>query len=87
MFTFFVPSFSPKAKSDEDDHQDSLSSSTTKKNEIDNQSSDASFELGKALMNPTTVHTLAIGYLESLMQIRICLQSKQKTFSCRSTST
>ncbi|CAF2654772.1 unnamed protein product [Rotaria sp. Silwood2] len=70
-----------KAKSDEDNnHESSLS---TKKNEDDNQSSDSLFELGKSLMRPSTVHTFAISYLESLMQIRICLRSKQKALSLR----
>ncbi|CAF1987701.1 unnamed protein product [Rotaria magnacalcarata] len=74
-----------KAKSDETNNNDS-SSTATEKNNNDNQSSNSFFELGKSLMSPSTVHTFAISYLESLMQIRICLRSKQKTLGLRPTS-
>jgi hypothetical protein len=38
-------------------------------------------------MRPSTLHTFAIGYLESFIQIRVCLTSKQKTLRLRQTST
>lgn len=46
----------------------------------------ASFEFGKTPMRSSTLHTFALGYLESLIQIRVGLSSKQKTLRLRQTS-
>jgi hypothetical protein len=71
-----------KSKSDENNNSESLSSAT-KDNHDDNQSV---YELGNTPMRSSTIHTFAIGYLESLIQIRVCLMSKQKTLRLRQTS-
>ena len=52
----------------------------------DSSSTSSVFELGKTTMRPTTVRQLAVGYLESFMQIRIALSQKQKNLQLRSTS-
>ncbi|CAF1398306.1 unnamed protein product [Adineta steineri] len=76
-----------KSKLDENDNSDSSSSSTmTKENNNDEQTSSSVFELGKIVMRPSTVHTFALGYLESFIQIRVCLASKQKTLQLRQQS-
>lgn len=74
----------PKAKSDENGNNNE-SSLSIKKNEDDTDSYQAPFELEKSRMRSSNVRTLALGYLESLMQIRICLRSKQKTLNLRQT--
>ncbi|CAF3467370.1 unnamed protein product [Rotaria sp. Silwood1] len=78
---------SNKAKAKSDENNNNESSLSTKKNDDDNQSSNSLFELGTSFMHPSTVHTFALGYLESLMQIRICLRSKQKALGFRQAST
>ncbi|CAF0971689.1 unnamed protein product [Rotaria sordida] len=81
---------SNKAKAKSDGNDNNESSLLTKKNDDDdddNQSSNSFFELGKSLMRSSTLHTFALGYIESLMQIRICLQSKQKALGFRQAST
>ena len=68
-----------KTKSDENNNE---SLSSTKEN--DDQ---LSFQLGKVSLRSSTIHIFAIGYLESLIQIRVCLTSKQKTLRFRQSST
>lgn len=70
-----------KSKGDEDNDNNEL---LTKENGDNNQST---FELGKTVMKSSTLRTFALGYLESLIQIRVCLASKQKTLRLRQTST
>lgn len=64
-----------KVKADENNNNQSAE---------DNQQS--SFEFGKTPMRSSTMHSFALGYLESLIQIRVCLMSKQKTLRSRQTS-
>lgn len=44
------------------------------------------FQLGQTPMRQSTVQSFALGYLESFIQIRVCLTSKQKTLRLRQTS-
>ncbi|UJR37411.1 hypothetical protein I4U23_030115 [Adineta vaga] len=71
-----------KLKSDENNN-----TNESKENQGDNQSSTSVFQLVKISMRSSTLHTLALGYLESLIQIRFCLASKRKTLHFRQSST
>ncbi len=70
-----------KSKFSENNNNESLSS--TNENS-DNQQ--LTFEFGKTPMRSSTLHTFALGYLESLIQIRVSLTTKQKTLRLRQTS-
>lgn len=44
------------------------------------------FQLGQTPMRQSTIQSFALGYLESFIQIRVCLTSKQKSLRLRQTS-
>ena len=69
---FFILGFFCRSKSKSDENNNE---STTKENNDGNQD--------QTSLRPSTIHTFAIGYLESLIQIRVCLTSKQKTLRFR----
>ena len=75
-----------RAKVKADENNNNQSPTTTSENKSTDDGQQIPFEFGKTPMRSSTMHTFALGYLESLIQIRVCLISKQKTLRSRQTS-
>lgn len=69
-----------------DENNNNQSPSTTSENKSTDDGQQTPFDFGKTPMRSSTLHSFALGYLESLIQIRVCLASRQKTLRSRQTS-
>ncbi|CAF1638386.1 unnamed protein product [Adineta ricciae] len=75
-----------KSKSKADENTSS-SGSSTKDNQEDPQTSNLTLQLSQLAMRSSTRRAFTLGYLESFIQIRVCLTTKQKTLRLRLSST
>jgi len=79
--TYDQQSNKSKNKSDENNNPNEATVKQTDDVDLDQ------FQLGQTPMRQSTVQSFALGYLESLIQIRVCLTNKQKSLRLRQTLT